>query len=65
MGKKIVPKILRFVKVLFLNISNSEEEKNCSGYFQIRKYVFLIFEKAMRKKLSQDFSDSEVCFFNI
>ena len=65
MGKKIVPKILRFLSMLFLNISNSNEQKNCSSYFQIPKYAFLRIEKAMRKKLFQVFSDSEVCFFNM
>ena len=63
MGKKIVPKILRFLSMLFLNISNSNEQKNCSSYFQIPKYAFLRIEKAMRKKLFQVFSDSEIWFY--
>ena len=26
-------------------------KKNCARYFKIRKYAFLIFEKAMSKKI--------------
>ena len=41
----------------FFNIWKRDEQKNCARYFQIRKYVFLVFEKAMSKKLCQVFSD--------
>ena len=29
-------------------------KKNCARYFTIRKYAFLIFEKAMSKKITLD-----------
>ena len=51
MSKKIVPEILWFVSMLFL-IFEKAIAKNCARYFQIRKYAFLIFEKAMSNKIA-------------
>ena len=48
-SKRTVPGILRFISMLFLIFEKGDEQKNCAGYFEIRKYVFLIFEKGMSK----------------
>ena len=38
MSKKIVPGILRFVRMLFLIFEKGDEQKSCARYFEIRKY---------------------------
>ena len=48
MCKNTVPGILRFVTILFLIFEKGDKQKNCAGYFEIRKS--LIFEEGMCKK---------------
>ena len=54
MCKKTVPGILRFVCMLFLIFEKGDKQKNCAGYFEIRKYAFFnIWKRGCAKKLCQ------------
>ena len=63
MRKKTVLGIFRFASMVFLNIWKGYEQKTFLGIFRFVSVFFLIFEKSMSKKLSQVFSDLQVCFF--
>ena len=42
---------LGFVSMLFVIFKKKDEQKNCVRFYRICKYLFLIFEKGMSKKI--------------